>query len=203
MEAGPGVRYDRRGKIADKRAVVRYADDFVVFCESREDALRVKDELLPPWLAERGLVLSEEKTRIVHLTEGFDFLGFNVRHYPSPPQPPGRGTSCSSGRARRRRPGKRQELREEWSRLRGHNVQRVLRRLNPIIRGWANYYRTVVASKTFTKMDDWMFHRATRYAKHTHPKKPWNWRKNRYWGRLNPERNDHWVFGDKHTGGTC
>jgi RNA-directed DNA polymerase len=65
---------------------VRYADDFVVFCESQEDALHVKDEILPPWLAERGLTLSAEKTRIVHLTEGFDFLGVNVRHYAAPPE---------------------------------------------------------------------------------------------------------------------
>jgi hypothetical protein len=67
-----------------RHAVVRYADDFVVFCESREDALRVKDTLLPSWLAERGLTLSEEKTRVVHLTEGFDFLGCTVRHYRAP-----------------------------------------------------------------------------------------------------------------------
>src|SRR6516162_4345554 len=60
------------------------ATRLVVFCESREDALRVKDQLLPPWLAERGLTLAEEKTRVVHLTEGFDFLGCTVRHYPAP-----------------------------------------------------------------------------------------------------------------------
>src|SRR5262245_37079013 len=81
LEAGLGVIHDRRGNTAGKRAVVRYADDFVVFCESRGDAERVKDRLLPPWLAERGLSLSGEKTRIVHLTEGFDFLGFSVRHH--------------------------------------------------------------------------------------------------------------------------
>src|SRR6266699_5294803 len=53
------------------------------FCESREDAEQVQ-RILVEWLKERGLTLSEEKTRIVHLTEGFDFLGFNVRHYPAP-----------------------------------------------------------------------------------------------------------------------
>src|SRR5262249_4313006 len=84
MEPALGVGYDHRGTMADNRALVRYADDFVVLCESREDALRVKDKLLPPWLAERGLTLSEEKTRVVHLAEGFDFLGCTVRHYPAP-----------------------------------------------------------------------------------------------------------------------
>ena len=69
-----GVRFNTQGETLGNRAVVRYADDFVVFCESREDAERVVD-LLKEWLATRGLRLSEAKTRIVHLTEGFDFLG--------------------------------------------------------------------------------------------------------------------------------
>src|SRR5262249_4033275 len=84
MEAALGVRHDRRGQIVGTRAVVRYADDFVVFCESREDATLVAEQVLPGWLAQRGLSLSGEKTRVVHLTEGFDFLGFHVRHYRSP-----------------------------------------------------------------------------------------------------------------------
>src|SRR5436853_3336468 len=83
MEEAIGVKYDYRGQLIGKRAVVRYADDFVCFCETREDAEQVQ-EILVEWLKERGLTLSEEKTRIVHLTEGFDFLGFNIRHYPAP-----------------------------------------------------------------------------------------------------------------------
>src|SRR6185312_454138 len=84
MEAAVGVMHNAQGGVAGKRAVVRYADDFVVFCTNQEEALRVKDVLLPPWLAARGLTLSPEKTRIVHVAEGFDFLGFNVRHYEAP-----------------------------------------------------------------------------------------------------------------------
>jgi RNA-directed DNA polymerase len=83
MEEAIGVTYDSRGQLIGKRAVVRYADDFVCFSETREDAEQVQ-KILVEWLAERGLTLSEEKTRIVHLTEGFDFLGFSVRHYPAP-----------------------------------------------------------------------------------------------------------------------
>ena len=78
MEEAIGVKYDYRGQLIGKRAVVRYADDFVCFCETKQDAERVQ-KILVDWLKERGLTLSEEKTRIVHLTEGFDFLGF-VRH---------------------------------------------------------------------------------------------------------------------------
>src|SRR5947209_11381827 len=83
MEAPIGVTYDYRGQLIGKRAVVRYADDFVCFCETREDAERVQ-KILVECLKERGLALSEHNTRIVHLTQRFDFLGFNIRHYPAP-----------------------------------------------------------------------------------------------------------------------
>jgi RNA-directed DNA polymerase len=199
MEKALGVRFNPRGEICGKRALVRYADDFVVFCESQEDALLVKDGLLPPWLAERGLSLSEEKTRIVHLTTGFDFLGFTVRHYHAP-------TTSKTGFKLLTTPSKkavlrkRQELKAVWLGLRGHHIQAVLNTLNPIVRGWANYYRTVVASETFKRMDHWMHNRARRYAKHAHPNKPWKWRNHRYWGRWNKKRNDDWVFGDRGSG---
>lgn len=199
MEAALGAGYNAKGKNAGKRAIVRYADDFIVCCETREDALRVQEVLLPPWLAERGLSLSEEKTRIVHLTEGFDFLGFNVRHYAAP-------LTSRTGYKLLIRPSKksvnglREKLRDAWLRLKGHNVSAVLWKLNPIIRGWANYYRTGVAKATFSKLDDWMHRRAVRYARSTHPTKPAYWLKRRYWGKLNKERDDQWVFGDKRSG---
>ena len=113
MEDALGVKYNCRGEVIGKRAVVRYADDFVVFCESQEDAERVKDEVLPSWLAQRGLRLSAEKTRIVHLTAGFDFLGFHVKHYHAP-------KTSKSGFKLLIQPGKkavaskRKELREIW-----------------------------------------------------------------------------------------
>jgi RNA-directed DNA polymerase len=178
---------------------VRYADDFVVFCESREDAERVKDQVLPPWLAERGLTLSEEKTRVVHLTEGFDFLGCTVRQYHAP-RTTRTGYKLLIKPSKKAVTRKRQELREAWLGLKGHSINAVLSRLNPIIRGWGAYYRTVVASETFQKMDDWMHTRAKRYAEYMHPHKPALWRNRRYWGELNPERKDRWVFGDKRSG---
>jgi RNA-directed DNA polymerase len=82
MEAALGVTHDAEGASSGTREVVRYADDFVVFRESQEDALVVRDQILPDWLAKRGLSLSPEKTRLVQLTEGFDFLSFNLRRYP-------------------------------------------------------------------------------------------------------------------------
>ncbi len=80
MEQSLGIKYDRRGQIISNRIVIRYADDFVCLCETKEDAEAVVDHL-QRWLGTRGLKLNQEKTKIVHITEGFDFLGFNVRHY--------------------------------------------------------------------------------------------------------------------------
>jgi len=194
MEEALGIHYDTRGQIRGKRAVVRYADDEVVFCKTKEDAQRAQEEL-SVWLAERGLTLSKEKTRIVHLTEGFDFLGFNVRHYLCP-------QTTRTGHKLLIRPSKKsvkavqQKLRQAWLGLKGHSIHAVLYRLNPIIRGWANYFRTMVSSRTFHKLDHWMHHRAVRYVQRTHPTKSKEWRRQRYWGRLNPDSKDRWVFGD-------
>ena len=94
----------------------------------------------------------------------------------------------------------REKLREAWRDLSGQSLTAVLWRLNPIIRGWANYFRVGVSSETFGKLDEWMHLRAKLYARRTHPRKPGYWLAKRYWGRLNPARNDHWVFGDKGTG---
>ena len=82
MEAAAGVRYRQTGAHAGETEagspiLIRYADDLVVFTHSREQAEKVKAQLAA-WLAPRGLAINEDKTRIVHLSEGFDFLG--VRH---------------------------------------------------------------------------------------------------------------------------
>jgi RNA-directed DNA polymerase len=199
LEAALGVERNHQGRVVGKRAVVRYADDLVVFCESREDATLVAEQILPAWLAERGLALSAEKTRIVHLTDGFDFLGFHIRHYPAP-------QTSRSGYQLLIKPSKksvtelRKHLRTLWRQLRGQSVQVVLARLNPIIRGWANYFRTVVSSTTFQKLDAWLVRRAGHYARHAHPDKSKAWRLRKYWGQLNPARHDSWVFGNKRTG---
>jgi len=150
-------------------------------------------------LTTRGLQLSEEKTRIVHLTEGFDFLGFNVRHYAV--------TDTATGFKLLITPSKESEkqirakLRDEWKRIQGTNAQAVLKTLNPIVRGWANYHRVNVASATFSQLDNWMYRKEVRFVKKMHPKKSAHWKTTQYFGRWNKARKDNWVFGDKHTGG--
>lgn len=197
MEAALGVRRNKSGYVIGNRAVVRYADDFVAFCETKEDAESALGTL-KDWLAHRGLALSEEKTRIVHLTEGFDFLGFNVRRYPVKNTRTGYKLLIKPSNASVR--AIQAKLRQTWEARKGSNVTRVVTELNPIVRGWAMYYRTMVASRAFTDLDRWMFTKERNHTRYAHPTKPWYWRKRQYWGQLNPHRQDHWVFGDKHSG---
>jgi len=193
MEEALGVSDNKRGDMRSKRAVVRYADDFVVFCESREDAEAAQGELAA-WLTMRGLTLSEEKTRIVHLTDGFDFLGFNVRQYAD--------KRTRTGYKLLIKPSKpavqaiRKRLRDEWKHLETAPLATVIRRLNPIVRGWANYFRIGVASQTFRTLDFWMYRREVRHVKKKHPNKSQKWVQARYWGQLNENRSDSWVFGN-------
>jgi RNA-directed DNA polymerase len=193
METAMGLRYNNRGETISRRGLVRYADDFVVFCETEADAYAARAEMAA-WLAPRGLRLSEKKTRITHLSEGFDFLGYNVRQYPAATARTGWKLLIKPSREAVRKV--RTRLREDWRKLRGQNITAVLKHLNPVIRGWANYHRIVVAKEIFAKLDYWMFDKQVRWARRTHPKKPWRWIKRRYWGRLRPSSASTWVFGD-------
>jgi RNA-directed DNA polymerase len=195
MEDAAGVRYQRSGTDAAHTAagspvLVRYADDLVVLCHSRQQAEQAKARLAA-WLAPRGLAFNEDKTRIVTLEEGFDFLGFTVRRY--------RGKLLiKPAKAAVRRI--RERLRAEMRSLRGANAQAVIARLNPIVRGWSAYYRTVVSSQTFTALDHYLWKLTYKWAKHSHPNKPTRWIIRRYFGTFNKSRQDRWVFGDRDSG---
>src|SRR5690242_1238218 len=84
--------------------------------------------------------------------------------------------------------------------LRGANAQVVIARLNPIVRGWSAYYRTVVSSQTFTALDHYLWKLTYKWAKHSHPNKPTRWIIRRYFGTFNKSRQDRWVFGDRDSG---
>jgi RNA-directed DNA polymerase len=195
MEDAAGVCYQRSGTDAATAAagcpvLVRYADDLVVLCHSRQQAEQAKARLAA-WLAPRGLAFNEDKTRIVTLDEGFDFLGFTVRRYHGK-------LLIKPAKAAVRRI--RERLRTEMRSLRGTNAQAVIARLNPIVRGWAAYYRTVVSSETFTALDHYLWKLTYKWAKHSHPNKPTRWIIRRYFGTFNKSRQDRWVFGDRDSG---
>jgi RNA-directed DNA polymerase len=195
MEQAAGVRYQKIGSDAGVTAagspvLVRYADDLLALCHTHDEALEVKARLAD-WLAPRGLAFNEDKTRVVCLDEGFDFLGFNVRRY--------RGKLLikpSTAAVRRIR----ERLRTEMRSLRGGNARAVIARLNPIIRGWAAYYRGVVSSETFQTLDRHLWTLAYKWAVFSHSNKPKRWVVDRYFGRFNKSRRDRWVFGDRDSG---
>jgi RNA-directed DNA polymerase len=137
-------------------------------------------------------VLNEDKTSIWHASAGFDFLGFAIRRYPN-----GKLIIKPSRAAIRRI---RERLRQVFRTMRGATAEALIRRLNQIISGWAAYYRTVVSSKVFTLLDDYVWKLAYKWATHRHRNKPKKWIAARYFGRFHPTRSDRWVFGDRDSG---
>ena len=195
LEEAAGVRY-RGGDHADHArnnspVLVRYADDFVACCFTERQAHGVR-ERLTGWLAERGLSFNQDKTRVVHLTQGFDFLGWNFRRYPSRKlliKP-----STAAIRTHRRK------LAAEMRRLRGSNAAAVIAALTPLIRGWAAYHRGMVSSEVFSSLTDYMWKLTWKWARYSHQNKTGCWVTARYFGSFCPARQDKWVFGDRETG---
>lgn len=191
MEAAAGVRYMRVNGTLTARpgcpVLVRYADDLLVLAHTRDQAEQVK-ERLARWLAPRGLAFNEAKTQVTNLEEGVDFLGFHIRWYPNGKllTKPGRD---ALRRIRRR-------LSAEMRALRGTSAEVVIGRLNPVIKGWAAYYRIGASSRAFSVLDAHLWRLAWKWAVISHPNKPKRWVAARYFGKFNPSRQDRWVFGD-------
>jgi RNA-directed DNA polymerase len=160
---------------------VRYADDFIVTADSEETANEIA-ELIKLFLKERGLELSEEKTLITHIDDGFDFLGWNFQKY--------RGKllikpSKKSVAKVTRKIGDVIKDGKAWKQ------ENLIGALNPIITGWSNYHRSVVSSDAFRKLDNIIWNMLWRWAKRRHPNKSRTWIANKYWHREGSRR---WVF---------
>jgi len=138
-----------------------------------------------------GLSFNEDKTRIAHLSEGVDFLGFTLRRF-GPKliiKPSKAAVSKAKGK-----------LAAEMRRLRGANAATVLGAVAPVVRGWASYYRGVVSKKVFNDLDHHVWALTYKWARWSHPKKGRRWVVDRYFGRFHPARQDRWVFGDRNSG---
>jgi RNA-directed DNA polymerase len=166
-------------KTGDKVNFVRYADDFVVTGANRELLEQKVKPALTAFLKERGLELSEQKTVITHIQTGFNFLGHTVRkHEDKLLITPAKG--------------KVQILRQKISDLihsaMGQTQEQLLRQLNPLLRGWANYYRNGVAKRTFQKLD-WHVNRILwRWISRRHPDKSARWKKRNYFSATGDKR---------------
>jgi RNA-directed DNA polymerase len=146
--------------------LVRYADDFIITGVSREVLEERVRPLVEAFLAERGLELSPDKTVITHIEQGFDFLGQNVRMYHGK-------LLIKPSKASRQ-----SILRQVRAILKtsGHLApSEVIRRLNPVLRGWAYYHRHVASSQTFRAIDNYVWHALLRWAKQRHPSEGTRW----------------------------
>ena len=191
MEQAAGVRYYRNGDaVPGCPLLVRYADDLIALCHTRQQAEQVRARLAE-WLAPRGLAFNQDKTRITHLDQGVDFLGFEIRRF---------GGKLLTKPSRDALRQIRNRLSAEVTALRGANADAVIGRLNPIITGWAAYYRIGVSSLAYNRLDAHVWRLTWKWARHTHPGKPRHWVVSRYFGMFNPSRNDKWVFGSRETG---
>ena len=198
MEAAAGVRYHTTGTRAGKTmpncpVVIRYADDLLALCHSRDQAEQVKARLAE-WLAPRGLVFNETKTQITNFDEGVDFLSFTIRRFR------GKLLTKPSNDAMRRI---RKRLSTEVKALRGANADTVIAKLNPIITGWAAYYRIGVSKRAFGALDAHMWRLVYKWASFSHSNKSKRWVIARYFGMFNPARQDKWIFGSRKPASTC
>ena len=191
IEHAAGVRYYRDGTAAPGCPIlVRYADDLIALCHSRQQAEQVQARLAD-WLEPRGLAFNQDKTKITHLDQGVDFLGFEIRRFG------GKLLTKPSKDAMRQI---RNRLSAEAVALRGANADAVIARLNPIVTGWAAYYRIGVSSRAYGKLDAHMWRLVWKWARHAHPNKSRHWVTARYFGMFNPSRNDKWLLGSRDTG---
>lgn len=162
--------------------LVRYADDFIITGATKDVLENEVRPVVERFLNERGLQLSPEKTRITHINEGFDFLGQNIRKYNGKLliKPSKKNTSVFL-----------ENIRTTLRRSGALSQEKLIRHLNPMIRGWMNYHRHIVAKATFNKVGPVLWGALWRWAKRRHPNKSAQWIASKYWHRMGSQE---WVF---------
>jgi RNA-directed DNA polymerase len=188
-------------------SVIRYADDFVVLHENI-DVINLCKNTIEKWLADIGLELKPSKTRIAHTLKkhndekpGFDFLGFNIRQFPAGKYTSGKNshgillgfktiiTPTKESQKRHYR-----KIAEVIDKAKGASQGSLIKRLNPIIRGWCNYYSTVVSSKIFQRFGHLTFHKLWKWCTKRHAHKGRRWIRLKYFKTID---NDNWSFSSK------
>lgn len=169
--------------IRNKTYMVRYADDFIISGSSQEILEEKVIPLVKGFLAERGLTLSETKTNIVHIEQGFDFLGWTVRRFK---------------RKVLIKPSKKnvetfyRKVKKVLTEMRTAKQSDVIKVLNPMLKGWANYHRHSVAKATYNRMDMLIWQVLWKWCRRRHSNKGKRWIKEKYFCTT-ATRN--WVFG--------
>jgi RNA-directed DNA polymerase len=189
-------------------SLIRYADDFVIIANTNTQINEMK-LLVKTWLAIMGLELSPSKTRIAHTLEstessggnkeiGINFLGFNIRQYKVEHHKSGKTRYGERlGFKTLIKPSKKaikkyyDAIAEIIDAHKSAPQAVLIAKLNPVIRGWVNYYSTVVSKKTFQTLDYLVYQKLSRWANFRHPGKPGSWVSNKYWHTVG---GNNWVF---------
>jgi RNA-directed DNA polymerase len=206
IQAFPTRKVYKKGKYAGLLTApnfIRYADDFVILHEDITVVQRCK-EIISEWLKGMGLELKPSKTRLAHTLEefegetpGFDFLGFNIRQFRVGKYHSGKNNGKLLGFKTIITPSQeKQKIHyEQVANIiyahRSATQQALIGKLNPIIRGWANYYSTKVSKEAYTHQDHLMFQKLKAWAKRRHPQKSIQWIIKRYWKSIG---GNNWVF---------
>jgi len=162
--------------------IIRYADDFVITGKTKELLENEVKPMVEMHLKERGLELSQEKTKVTHIESGFDFLGWNFRKY--------NGKLII-------KPSKKNvqafltKIRDLIDSNKQTKTGSLIVQLNPIIRGWANYHRNAVSKRIFNHVDNQIFKKLWQWARRRHPKKLAGWVSKKYYTTIG---NNKWVF---------
>ena len=177
-------RYANRIQTRLKVNYVRYADDFIVTGCSKELLEQEVKPIIEDFMRERGLMLSPEKTKITHIDEGFDFLGQNLRKYNGKLlTKPSKGNVATF-------------LEKVRKVIKGNKTldqEHLIYKLNPMIQGWSNYHRHIVAKETFARVDHEIWCALWQWALRRHPQKGKGWVRNRYFHTVDTR---NWVFAE-------
>lgn len=168
-------------------SLIRYADDFIVTAPTKECLINYVIPRLHQFLETRGLVLNSLKTRIVHRTTGFEFLGFWFKYFTPETRKPKLLVFPSKDNQKRLTQGIKQILRTSFHKP----VEVLIQRLNYLLRGWTYYYRYVNAKEILNKISGQLFWKLWRWTKRQHPRKNSKWRKEKYFQMVDGR---DWVF---------
>ncbi len=209
MKRSNGYQLSKR----DKRksiSLIRYADDFVILHEDITVVQRCK-EIISEWLMGMGLELKPSKTRLTHSLSlcgeekpGFNFLSFNIQQHPVGKYTTGKNSKGEPLGFKTILTPNKEKVKIHWERLveiidthRSAKQSVLINKMNPIIRGWANYYETVISFKTFSKLDAYIFRKLQIWAKRRHRNKGAKWLNSKYW---TTSGGDNWAFATNEEG---
>ena len=183
--------------------LIRYADDFVILHEEITVVQRCK-EIISEWLQGMGLELKPSKTMLTHTLNqyeqekpGFDFLGFTIQQFPVGKYHSKQGFKTIITPSKQKQKVHYDQIASVIETHKAAPQAALISHLNPIIRGWANYYATVVSKDTYSDIDNLMYQKLSAWAKRRHPKKNGEWVSKRYWQSIG---GDNWVFATRKEG---